>query len=88
MRISESACTATSIVFRCRDHMHARLIALGGPLKGAVFPLAEGEFTLGREDSNAICLAADRAVSRQHCLITQNGEEFTLRDLDMPTGPT
>jgi transcriptional regulator with GAF, ATPase, and Fis domain len=82
MHTSESTSTAISTVFRCRDRMRARLIALGGPLKGGVFPLPAGEFTLGRENSNAICLAADRAVSRHHCVIDQDGEEFRLRDLD------
>jgi FHA domain len=62
--------------------MSARLIAVAGPLEGGVFPLLEGELRVGREDSNALCLSADRAVSRHHCVIEEKGEQLRVRDLD------
>jgi two-component system, NtrC family, response regulator HydG len=66
--------------------MSARVISVAGPLEGAVFPLPEGEFVIGREDSSALCLAPDRAVSRQHCVIAGHDEQSTLRDLNSANG--
>jgi transcriptional regulator with GAF, ATPase, and Fis domain len=61
---------------------NANLLVRAGPLDGAVFPLIDPEFTLGRDESNALCLEGDRSVSRHHCVIEQRAEEFTIRDLD------
>jgi Nif-specific regulatory protein len=66
--------------------MSARLISVAGPHEGAVFPLPEGEFGIGREECNALCLMPDRAGSRQHCVISQGSEQFTLRDLNSANG--
>src|SRR5689334_14663802 len=66
--------------------MYAHLIALAGPLQGAVFPLPDEGFTVGREDTNLLCLTADRAVSRQHCVIDKDNGQFTLRDLHSANG--
>jgi transcriptional regulator with GAF, ATPase, and Fis domain/pSer/pThr/pTyr-binding forkhead associated (FHA) protein len=48
--------------------MAPRLIAISGPVKGAVFELTENEVSLGRDSSNAVHLN-DLSVSRRHCLI-------------------
>jgi Nif-specific regulatory protein len=59
----------------------ARLEAVSGPLKGKVFPLAAGEFSIGRDPSNEISLL-DSLVSRRHCIIRKEAETFRLLDLE------
>ena len=59
----------------------ARLEIVSGPLKGKVFPLADGEVSIGREPSNNISLL-DSLVSRRHCVIRKDGDSFRLLDLD------
>ena len=59
----------------------ARLEVISGPLKGKVFPLVEGEVSIGREPSNYISLL-DSLVSRRHCVIRKEAESFRLVDLD------
>ncbi len=59
----------------------ARLEAVSGPLKGRVFPLAEGEISIGRDPSNQISLL-DSLVSRRHCLIRREAAGFRLLDLE------
>ncbi len=61
--------------------MTARLVGLNGPLKGSVVPLAMDRMTIGRARENAICLP-DLSVSRNHCLIRREGQQFTIEDLD------
>jgi Nif-specific regulatory protein len=60
--------------------MNPRLIAIEGPLKGAIFALDEDEMSIGRESSNRLSLT-DLAVSRRHCLIKQEGGHFIALDL-------
>jgi Nif-specific regulatory protein len=48
--------------------MAPRLIAIDGPVKGAIFDLTENQILLGREASNTIHLN-DLSVSRRHCII-------------------
>ena len=61
--------------------MPARLIANSGPLKGGVFQLPEGEWSIGRSTANQLCLN-DAAVSRRHCVFSRSGDRCTLRDLE------
>jgi len=61
--------------------MRAELEALAGPLKGSVLPLADDLISIGREPGNAIALF-DPAVSRRHCQIERQGEQFKLTDLE------
>jgi len=58
----------------------ASLLALSGPLEGNELPLLEQEFTIGRDESNSLCLE-EPTVSRRHCLIRREGSGFKLRDL-------
>jgi len=44
-----------------------RLVAVSGPLKGSMFPLAEGDWSVGRLAGNALFLD-DSGVSRHHCI--------------------
>jgi pSer/pThr/pTyr-binding forkhead associated (FHA) protein len=61
--------------------MIPRLRAVAGPLQGAVFPIAEKEFSIGRDIANSLCLS-DPAVSRHHCLIKREGQDFLIIDLE------
>src|SRR6266478_4533919 len=62
-----------------------RLLGISGPLKGAAFPLAEGEVSVGRDSSNQLWVA-DPALSRRHCLLVEDGGQFSVRDLGSRNG--
>ena len=59
----------------------ARLEVVSGPLKGKVFSLLQDEVSIGREPSNHISLL-DSLVSRQHCVIRKEADQFRLVDLE------
>ncbi len=65
--------------------MNPRLITIAGPLKGSVFPLPEGEWTIGRGAQNQLSLK-DTGASREHCLFQRSGEQVVLRDLRSHNG--
>jgi transcriptional regulator with GAF, ATPase, and Fis domain len=62
-----------------------RIVCIAGPLKDSVFELPSAEVSIGRGTSNLLCLA-DRALSREHCLLIREGERFSIRDLDSHNG--
>ncbi|HVH87618.1 MAG TPA: sigma 54-interacting transcriptional regulator [Terriglobales bacterium] len=57
-----------------------RLVALAGPLADTVVPLEPKEVTIGRGVSNVVCIA-DPILSRQHCVISRESDQFLIRDL-------
>ena len=59
----------------------AELKALAGPLKGTSLPLSGDQISIGREPSNVISVV-DAGVSRKHCIISQEGGEFKIQDLN------
>jgi len=61
--------------------MTARLMAVAGPHEGVTSPLPEGEFTIGRDAGNGLCVAADDRMSRRHAAIVERDRQFTIRDL-------
>jgi transcriptional regulator with GAF, ATPase, and Fis domain len=65
--------------------MNPRLVAINGPKKGTTFPLTCDEVTMGRESANVISLNHP-SVSRRHCMIRRQGDEFKIRDLDSFNG--
>lgn len=65
--------------------MTPRLVAISGRLTGATFSLVEEEIVLGREASATVCIA-DGSVSRRHCRIQKQGDEFVLTDLESLNG--
>ncbi len=65
--------------------MNHRLVARDGPLKGSVFGLDGGEFSVGRNPSNRLAVG-DPSLSRHHCVIARRGEQFEIRDLDSRNG--
>ncbi|HEY6186546.1 MAG TPA: sigma 54-interacting transcriptional regulator [Pyrinomonadaceae bacterium] len=66
--------------------MNPRLTAIAGPLKGQVIALQAGdETTIGRESSNQVCIA-DGSVSRRHCVIRREEDQFKIKDLESLNG--
>src|SRR5918912_1080285 len=65
--------------------MNPRLAAVTGPLRGKTFPLIEEEISVGREPSNRLQIS-DSSVSRQHCLIKREAEQFKIIDLNSHNG--
>ena len=65
--------------------MNPRLVAINGSKKAMTFPLEAGETTIGRESGNAIPLPLP-SVSRRHCVIHRDGDEFKIHDLDSANG--
>src|SRR5580693_1305373 len=57
------------------------LEALAGPLKGSTFPLTDPEVSIGREPANLVAIL-DASVSRRHCLIRQDSNQFKIQDLN------
>jgi pSer/pThr/pTyr-binding forkhead associated (FHA) protein len=65
--------------------MSPRLVAIDGPLSGQTFYLDEPVSSIGRLGSNDICLD-DLYVSRQHCVIRTEGDEYIIEDLNSANG--
>src|SRR5579862_7994946 len=59
----------------------AELEALAGPLKGSSIPLSADQVSIGREPSNIISVV-DAGVSRKHCIILREADEFKIQDLN------
>src|SRR6202022_3759698 len=65
--------------------MQPRLLAISGSLTGTVRQLVDGQTSIGRDESNQLCLI-DTVVSRKHCMIQQVGEQYEVVDLDSHNG--
>jgi len=65
--------------------MDPRILIINGLKKGTTFPLTAHETTIGRESANVIALPFP-SVSRRHCVIRREGDEFKIRDLDSANG--
>jgi Nif-specific regulatory protein len=65
--------------------MDARLVAIAGGLRGAVFALSAEVAAVGRDRSNHIWIN-DALVSRRHAEIRKDAESFKLFDLDSHNG--
>jgi Nif-specific regulatory protein len=65
--------------------MKPRLLVISGSLTGTVQSLVDGQFSIGHDESNQLCLN-DPGVSRRHCAIQQTGLHFELVDLDSHNG--
>lgn len=62
-----------------------RLIVIGGIFSGDRYYLDEPVVSIGRRTSNNICLK-DRFVSRHHCLIRNQGDNYIIGDLNSANG--
>jgi Nif-specific regulatory protein len=65
--------------------MNPRLVAINGSKKGTTFPLSTAEITIGRESSNDIALK-HTSISRRHCVIRREGDDYKLTDLSSFNG--
>jgi transcriptional regulator with GAF, ATPase, and Fis domain len=65
--------------------MQPRLLAISGSLTGTVRPLIDGQISIGRDESNQLCLI-DIVVSLKHCTIKQVGEQYEVVDLASRNG--
>jgi len=65
--------------------VNPKLVAVAGPLEGAVFPLSEEGLSVGRDPSNRLCIV-DAAVSRLHCFLQLEAGRVKLTDLDSHNG--
>lgn len=61
------------------------LIAILGPLKGTQIPVDDDEITIGRDHNNQLPIA-DLLLSRRHCLIRKNGDDYVIQDLNSRNG--
>ena len=68
------------------DHAaRPRLIVIDGPGKGQSYALDESVFAIGRQETNDLQILT-AAVSRRHCEIVRQGDEYALRDLGSARG--
>jgi two-component system, NtrC family, response regulator HydG len=66
--------------------MNPRLVSVSGALTGEVLPLKNDDpVSLGREAANRIPIS-DVSVSRRHCVITAEGGQYVIRDLNSRNG--
>ena len=60
--------------------MNPRVCGLSGPFEGVTLSMASAELSVGREASNHLWIP-DPVLSRRHCLLTREGDQFFIRDL-------
>lgn len=65
--------------------MQPRILSISGPVNGETFVLGENVTSVGRDSSNQIQLN-DISVSRRHCLIERENDEFKITDLNSLNG--
>jgi transcriptional regulator with GAF, ATPase, and Fis domain len=65
--------------------LQPKLLAVAGPLAGGSLRLGAAAVILGRHGASDLQVR-DLAVSRQHCVITPEGDRYVLRDLDSRHG--
>ena len=62
-----------------------RIVGISGPFKGTVLGLSGGPVSIGRDSSNHLWIF-DPALSRRHCSVVREGEQFTIQDLGSHNG--
>jgi hypothetical protein len=62
-----------------------KLTVVSGPNRGATFPLASGETSIGRQMGNVIVLPSNR-VSKKHCALEVEGDRIQIKDLGSANG--
>src|SRR5437870_6207584 len=62
-----------------------RLVAISGSFRGTTFAIDADETSIGRDGENIVRLNHP-SVSRRHCLIKCDGEQFTISDLESYNG--
>jgi len=72
-------------VTKLAEHLNPRLVAINGSKKGTTFPLTADQITIGRESTSVVSLN-HASVSRRHCVIEREGDNFKIRDLGSSNG--
>jgi transcriptional regulator with GAF, ATPase, and Fis domain len=62
-----------------------RIQVAAGPLANSTYFLTEPEVRIGRDPSNSLAIS-DLSLSRRHCVLACESDEYTLRDLDSRNG--
>lgn len=62
-----------------------RLTIISGPNRGATFRIVDGEFTIGRHQSNNVVLPSSR-ISKRHCVLMAGSGKVLLRDQGSANG--
>lgn len=62
-----------------------QLVMKQGPVPGKTFELTRDELTIGRDIKNEIVIN-DAEVSRRHCRLFLQGDEYTIEDLGSTNG--
>src|SRR5437773_305257 len=65
--------------------MSPAIHALLGPLKGTSITLTEEDLTIGRDRSSQLAIS-DLHLSRKHCVIKKEADEYQLLDLSSMNG--
>ena len=65
--------------------MNPRLQVIAGPLKDSSLALSSAEVPVGRDPSNLLSIS-DPSLSRKHCVLIRDGEQYAIRDLDSRNG--
>jgi Nif-specific regulatory protein len=65
--------------------MNPGLLSISGSFEGQTFVLNGDETSIGRDKNNDICVR-DRSISRRHCQIKRDGENFSLIDFESFNG--
>ena len=72
------------MLWRSQRLVSAEIVGVLGAYENASFPLHK-ELTIGRDVANHVCID-DFSVSRRHCMIVQDGDNYLLRDLGSHNG--
>jgi DNA-binding NtrC family response regulator len=62
-----------------------QLVAIDGPLKGAIYTISTERFSIGRKPENTLA-QADLSISRHHCTIDCAGNRVRITDHDSQNG--
>src|SRR5215472_1405514 len=65
--------------------MPARLIAVAGPAHKKEILLGDEDVVIGRDIAATVCINS-RSVSRQHCIVRREGDQYLIRDLGSRNG--
>jgi len=65
--------------------VNPRLVGISGPMKESCFALPGGEVSIGRDATNVLPVT-DPSVSRRHCVLELETDQYKVRDLESRNG--
>lgn len=72
--------------FLTKERAIAKIVVIGGPMRGVEFSVAKPVLTIGRYPDNDIFLPPDPTVSRRHARITYEEGKFWIEDTNSTNG--